>query len=138
MLDLSNLFVDTTYVQGLYNLDDQHHGICVQGLPWAQQAKRLFITDAVLCETGNAFSSLKRRARGASLIREFLVSKRVTVIRLSPRCFEQALQLYEHRADKEWGMIDCFSFVVMEKYHLKACLTVDYHFAQAGFKILPF
>lgn len=138
MPDLSRLFVDTAFLQGLYNSGDQSHQICVGALPWAQNAKRLFITDAILLETGNAFSAITRRVRGARIIREFLNSNAVTVIRLTPHFFDAALQLYEKRRDKEWGMIDCYSFVVMEKYHLAACLTVDYHFAQAGFKILPF
>lgn len=138
MLNSSNLFIDTAYIQGLYNRDDQYHDLCVRGLTWAKQAKRLFITDAVLIEIGNAFSTVKRRMQGGKIIRDFLDSKQVTVVRLSPRYFDLALQLYEQRPDKEWGMIDCFSFVVMKKYRLQACLTVDYHFAQAGFKILPF
>lgn len=138
MHDLSRLFVDTAYLQGLYNTRDQFHRMCVQALPWAQNAHRLFITDAVLLEAGNAFSASNRRAQGARIIREFLEAKHVTLLRLSPRYFEAALRLYERRDDKEWGMTDCYSFVVMEKYRIAACLTVDYHFAQAGFKILPF
>ena len=51
--------------------------------------------------------------------------------------FEKALKLYEQRTDKEWGMVDCFSFVVMKKLRLKYVLTTDHHFVQAGFRILP-
>lgn len=138
MLNLTRLFVDTSYLQGLYNVSDQFHQVCVQALPRAQNAKRLYITDAVLIETGNAFASVKRRVQGARIIRELLSSEHVKVVRLSRAYFERALLLYEQRRDKEWGMIDCFSFVVMERYNLKTCLTVDHHFMQAGFNILPF
>lgn len=138
MADLSRLFVDTSYVQGLYNKGDQTHDVCRQAVPFAQKAKQLFIIDAILMEIGNAFCPIQRRKQSGEIIREFRKSKQTTIIHFSPEYFEKALQLYEQRSDKEWGMIDCFSFVVMKELHLEACLTTDHHFTQAGFKILPF
>ena len=138
MPDFSRLFIDTTYIQGLYNTGDQVHEVCLQALPLARKAKELLITDAVLMEIGNAFSTVQRRAQGGKIIRDLLKSNRTTVVHLSPQYFEKALQLYEQRSDKEWGMVDCFSIIVMQEFKLAACLTVDHHFSQAGFKILPF
>lgn len=138
MPELSRLFIDTAYIQGLYNKGDQSHDLCSQAVPFAQKAKQLFITDAILMEIGNAFSTMQRRNQGSKIIRDFLKSNRVQVIHLTPEYFEKALQLYEQRSDKEWGMVDCFSFVVMKELNLQDCLTVDHHFSQAGFTILPF
>jgi predicted nucleic acid-binding protein len=39
-------------------------------------------------------------------------------------------------ADKEWGLTDCISFVVMQEQGLTDALTADHHFEQAGFTIL--
>ncbi len=61
MTDRSRLFIDTSYVLGLYNKTDQQHILCVDGVQLTKQAKQLYITDAVLMEIGNAFSSVKRR-----------------------------------------------------------------------------
>lgn len=138
MSDLSRLFVDTAYIQGLYNKGDQYHDVCSQALPFARKAKQLFITDAILMEVGNAFSTIQRRTQGAKIMRDFLKSNRTTVVHLSPEYFEKALQLYEQRSDKEWGMVDCFSIIVMQEFKLTACLTIDHHFLQAGFRSLPF
>ncbi len=138
MPDLSRLFVDTAYVQGLYNSGDESHDICNQAVPFAQKAMQLFTTDAILMEIGNAFSTIQRRAQGSKIIRDFLKSRHIIVINLSPEYFQKAVQFYEERNDKEWGLTDCFSFIVMNEYHLEASLTVDHHFSQAGFKILPF
>jgi predicted nucleic acid-binding protein len=138
MDELARLFIDTSYVLGLYNKGDQYYNICTEAYTFSQKAKELFITDAVLMEIGNAFSSIDRRIQGAEIIRDFLKSKHVTVVHLSPEYFEQSLQFYEQRTDKEWGLIDCFSIIVMQKCKLEACLTVDHHSRQAGFKILPF
>jgi len=38
--------------------------------------------------------------------------------------------------DKEWGLVDCISFVVMREKHIINALTSDEHFGQAGFKVL--
>jgi predicted nucleic acid-binding protein len=43
---------------------------------------------------------------------------------------------YESRTDKEWGLIDCVSFVVMQDNHLTQALTTDTHLKQAGFRAL--
>lgn len=44
--------------------------------------------------------------------------------------------MYRDRADKEWGLIDCMSFVVMNDQGLTDALTADSHFSQAGFRVL--
>lgn len=38
--------------------------------------------------------------------------------------------------DKEWGLTDCSSFVVMQELNLKAVLSADHHFRQAGYQAL--
>ena len=38
--------------------------------------------------------------------------------------------------DKEWGLTDCISFIIMKKYGLFDALTSDEHFQQAGFKAM--
>ena len=60
----------------------------------------------------------------------------VEVIPISPKLFTKALKLYSSRLDKEWGMTDCISFVVMKDRKLTDALTTDHHFEQAGFKVL--
>jgi hypothetical protein len=44
--------------------------------------------------------------------------------------------LFASRPDKEWSLVDCISFVVMQQRRLKEALTTDHHFIQAGFRAM--
>jgi predicted nucleic acid-binding protein len=46
------------------------------------------------------------------------------------------LQLYAARIDKNWGLTDCISFVVMQDQNLVEAATADLHFVQAGYQAL--
>jgi hypothetical protein len=48
----------------------------------------------------------------------------------------EALELYSKRSDKTWGLVDCASFVVMEKEGIDEAFTNDRHFVQAGLSCL--
>ena len=51
---------------------------------------------------------------------------------------KRAFQLYKDRMDKEWGLTDCISFIIMQEFGLVKALTADEHFQQAGFQTLLF
>ena len=42
----------------------------------------------------------------------------------------------ERGEDKEWGLTDYISFIVMEDHGLTDALTADEHFQQAWFRVL--
>jgi hypothetical protein len=50
--------------------------------------------------------------------------------------YQQSLYFYSNRTDKEWGITDCLSFVVMHEQAISVALTTDVHFQQAGFQAL--
>ncbi len=41
-----------------------------------------------------------------------------------------------NRMDKNWGLVDCTFFVVMQEREISKALTADGHFVQAGFRAL--
>ena len=51
-------------------------------------------------------------------------------------CGHLLLQGMASRPDKDWSLIDCISFVVMEEEGIQEALTADQHFEQAGFTAL--
>jgi predicted nucleic acid-binding protein len=63
-------------------------------------------------------------------------SDSVEIVPASRELFEAAFALYSGRADKDWGLTDCSSFVTMTDRGIAQALTVDQHFEQAGFRAL--
>lgn len=55
------------------------------------------------------------------------------VVEVTQTLLQRAVQLYDDRSDKEWGLTDCISFIVMQENTLYQALTADHHFRQAGF-----
>lgn len=94
-------------------------------------------SDMVLTEVLNMFSGRGSHLREAArAIQEILGDRRVEVIPQTPQLFRDALNLYQSRADKEWSLTDCASFMIMKRRGIEEALTDDHHFTQSGFKAL--
>jgi hypothetical protein len=128
------IFVDTLFIVALINKRDQYHQIA---LNLAEQYENcpLITTDAIFLESGNKLSA-NYRNEVVELIEQFLSSDEIDVIRLTPELFDESLRLYKKHQDKSWGLVDCFSFVVMKQHKVSQALTFDRHFIQAGFQAL--
>ena len=131
---MSDVFVDTSFVVALVNKNDQYHDLAVD-LTERLTGQGLVTTDAILLEIGNALSRNFKR-ESVEIIEHFLTSDDVKVIHLHPPLFRRAFDLYKSHSDKQWGLIDCVSFVVMEELAITDALSADKHFEQAGFKVL--
>ena len=51
--------------------------------------------------------------------------------------FFEGWQLFQQYNDKSYSLTDCVSFVVMKQLGIRAALSFDKHFVQAGFEKLP-
>lgn len=128
------IFVDTGFVIGLINDQDDYHGASL-ALADKYEAYPFVTTDAVLLEVGNALAK-RFSDQGAKIIHYFLDASDATVVHLNPRFFRRSLDLYQSHGDKTWGLVDCVSFVVMREMGVEDALTFDKHFTQAGFRRL--
>ena len=54
----------------------------------------------------------------------------------SSASFQNALDLYRSRLDKEYSLTDCRSMVAMKSLGLSEVLSNDRHFGQEGFTVL--
>jgi len=124
------MFLDTLFVIALLNQRDQYHERAAE-LAVRYEGKRFLTTDAILLEIGNALAK-KYTQEAVDVITHLLTSEDIEVVRLTPELFEESFALYKSHRDKEWGLIDCISFVVMRQNGIQEALTFDHHFVQAG------
>ena len=127
-------FLDTGAIYALADRNDLDHA-AVRAV--YDDTDRDFVThDLIIME---AFSLLtKRLSKQAALqtIGALRRSPRTEIVPLTPGLLEAAWIRCEGFADKEWDWIDCTSFELMEQRGLREALSLDHHFAQAGFVLL--
>lgn len=128
------IFLDTLFVVALINQRDQYHRRAKK-LAAKYDGQRFLTTDAVLLEIGNALAK-NFKDQAIEVIEDLQTSEDTKVVRLSPALFKMAFNLYPSHSDKQWGLVDCVSFVVMEQAGVRQALTFDQHYVQAGFDAL--
>jgi len=131
------VFADACYWIAVLNPKDSLHQS-------AQEASdrlgptRIVTSQMVLAETLNGLSGRGEplRAAAVKMIGELERSPNVGIVPQTSLQFHSAMRRYDSRRDKEWGLTDCSSFLIMEEKGLTDALTGDRHFEQAGFAVL--
>lgn len=128
------IFIDTGYILALANTADKFHE---RARATALTTPPPFITtEAVLIEIGNALSSQRWRHLGIAALADLRSDPSIAIIPIDTPLLERAIEMYASRVDKEWGLTDCLSFVVMEDHGVREALATNHHFEQAGFHIV--
>jgi len=131
---MKSVFADTFHSLALLKADDPYHRRAVElhRVRW----QKVVTTDCVLLETGDACCEPGDHGDFLALYESITKDSRFQVVRLTPELLERGVSLFRSRADKNWPLTDCISFVVMRDHELTEALTADRHFEQAGFKAL--
>lgn len=131
------LFVDTSYIVALFNPRDIHHQRALEiAETIADSQTPLMTTDAIFIEVLDGLSKLSTRKLAFRVIHELQQDSEIEMIPINSMLLNQATALYLARMDKEWGLTDCISFIVMQQRGITRALTTDHHFEQAGFQVL--
>lgn len=131
---MRDVFVDTAGWIGLINRSDQLFVQAQQTLKSLRLRKAMLVTtEFVLIEVADALSSPALRFQTATFIDGLRSLSQVRIIPLSQDLLLAGWSLYRQRPDKEWGLTDCISFVVMGREQIVEAMTSDHHFEQAGF-----
>ena len=131
---MNEVFADAGYWIALFNPRDRLHS---KALTVSQNIKgqRIVTSQAVLTEFLNYFAAFgtQFRQKAVQVIKSLQQSADVEIVVQTPEQFEAALVLYSQRPDKEWGLTDCNSFLIMHQREIREVLAHDEHFLQAGF-----
>jgi predicted nucleic acid-binding protein len=132
------LFVDTAGWMACADAADSDHEAarCARD-EWLEAGGLLVVTDYIIDET---LTLLRLRlgldaaeewwhaiAASKRLLREFITEERA----------ERARTIFFRYRDKDFSFTDCTSFALMRELRIRAALTTDKHFRQAGFEMLP-
>lgn len=133
----NEVFLDASYAIALGSPRDQHHPEAVQLAGRIEREQiRLVTTRAVILEIGNALARARHRPAAVALLHALETDPAVEIVPLTEDLYAAGRDLYRKHADKEWGLTDCISFVVMARRGVVEALTADDHFRQAGFRAL--
>jgi uncharacterized protein len=131
------VFLDTSGLIAVVNTDDQWHGRAEAA--WRDLAASnapLVTTPLVLIEMWDGLSRVDQRPLAVDLYDRLCRSPRVRILAVASEQELAAWQLCRQRPDKNWGVTDCASFVVMSQLGMEEAFTVDRHFEQASFRRL--
>jgi len=134
---MDKVFLDAAYAIALSAPQDQYHQLAeLLSEQLEAEGTQLITTRAVVLEIANALAKSRYRNAAIELLDSLEEDTNVEVIPFSEELFQRAFRLYRERPDKEWGLTDCLSFVVMKDRGLMDALTTDEHFKQASFNAL--
>jgi predicted nucleic acid-binding protein len=133
---MSALFVDTSALLALLHGDDAHHAP-VRSLfeQLARDRVPLVTHSYILVEAG----ALVRKRHGVEMFRRLgdTVRRAADIVWVDPETHVRAWDLAGDGGRKGPGLVDQVSFLVMRNLGLDAAATLDRHFAEQGFRILP-
>jgi predicted nucleic acid-binding protein len=133
---MPEVFFDTSGWANLFVRSQPYHQMAQAFVRrWRVQKTRAVTTDYVLAEFVALLSRPLRltRPRQIILLTAIQSSTWVEIVHIDTVLDGEAWSLWRSRPDKEWSLVDCASFVVMQRRGLTEALTTDHHFEQAGF-----
>ena len=129
-------FVDTAGWAAWVDRDERFHAAAVAALDevW-DRGGRLVTTNLVLIELTALLTRPLRipRPRQIALMDSLRGDPSVLIVPVVADIEVAAWELWGARPDKDWSLVDCASFVVMQRRGLTEAVTSGHHFEQAGF-----
>lgn len=133
---MSSLFVDTSGWASLFIHSQTYYPQAEQYFRLAlQQKQKIYTTNYVIAELVALLNSPLRvsRSRVFEIVDAIKLVNYVEVAHIDEATDALAWTLCKSRRDKAWSLVDCLSFVVMQKLSIQEALTTDQHFDQASF-----
>jgi predicted nucleic acid-binding protein len=136
------LFVDTSFLVARFNPKDKDHlkadrfmgALAARELP----PYKLVTSEYVFDETVTTiYSGTKRHDMAVTAGNVLRGSRTMKLMAVERPVIEGAWQMFKERPDKRWSFTDCVSFTLMEAMSIRAGLSFDSNFKEAGFAMFP-
>ncbi len=133
---MTGVFVDTSGWANVFIHSDAHHRMASTLLNgYRRERRKIFTTNYVLAELSAVLLSPFRVPNDFrdGILQEIKAAGWVTIVQVEDLLDQDSWEYLFSRRDKNYSLVDCSSFVLMEKLGLSLALTTDHHFEQAGF-----
>ena len=131
-------FLDTSYIIALEIKNENYHSQVLQNwLSLADHKPFLITTTYIFDEVVTFFNSRNLHRKAVEIGNRLLASSDIELIEINHNLFNQGWQYFQKYQDKSYSLTDCLSFLVMANRKISTALSLDNHFVQAGFQILP-
>ena len=104
---------------------------------WLADGGRLLTTDYIVAETLTVLRARLGLAAAEAWWTQIAASQRLRWEMVDPSRADKARAIFFRFRDKAFSFVDCTSFVVMREVRVAEALTLDDHFRQMGFRVLP-
>lgn len=133
---MPNIFADTSGWGNLVDPTQPYHALAARLYRTARQQGHLVLTtNYVVAELIALMISPLRTPRRSAInfVEGLRLSPYVEIVHIDATLDDAAWQLFKQRPDKNWSLVDCASFAIMQQRGITEALTTDHHFEQAGF-----
>jgi len=131
-----SVFVDTSALIALLAEQDPRHAEAAACWRELNESRETLVTsNYVVVE----FLAVLQRRHGVRLVRAALDSVLlvIEVHWVDEQTHESALQALLAANRRDFSLVDCVSFVVMRDQGITTAFTLDPHFAEQGFEVMP-
>ena len=97
----------------------------------------LLTTDFVFAETMSLLTKRMGKELAVTFGQALRSSPSVRIEEAPFEVREKAWLLFSRRRDKDYDLIDCISFSMMESFGIREAFGFDRHYTQHGFHLLP-
>ncbi|MGA2262291.1 MAG: PIN domain-containing protein [Acidobacteriota bacterium] len=129
------VFVDTG---GFYALADRRDPAHRRASHFTDSCSALLLTtDYVFAETMSLLTKRLGKEIAVTFGHGVRTSPSIRIEEATPQMREKAWRLFSKQRDKDYDLIDCISFSMMESFDIREAFGFDRHFTQYGFRLLP-
>jgi predicted nucleic acid-binding protein len=132
------VFVDTSCLYALLDKTEASSPVAMRVVGrLARMGTKLVVSDYVLTETVNLANARSGHFLASRVIDLIEQSKAIRLEWIGEPRFERAKTYFRKHHDHDFSFTDCTSFVLMTELRITQALTMDRHFVEAGFNIVP-
>jgi predicted nucleic acid-binding protein len=134
---MRRVFVDTSAFVAARNAREPMHERARDAFrDLAAQRAALFTSNYVVAETYTALLVRLGRPEALEWGRRLRAGTALEVVRIEEAVDDEAWDILEAHADKDWSYVDATSFALMAREGTDEALAFDEHFAQRGLRLV--